>query len=919
MSPRGDAVLKTEKRKTFKATLLALALASLPLGSQAAGVGRLTVMSALGQPLQAEIELTATRDEYASISARLASSDAFRNAGIEFAQSLSGLKIVPATRANGQFILQVSSERPFNDPFVDMLIEVSWAAGRLVREYTFLLDPPEMFKKPAAPAPVALPAAKTEAPAKAPEMPAKAPEAPAPAAPVARETLPPLPGEAGTIAPRKAVEAKPEEKPAAEPKEATRVVRKGDTLAKIAGEVKPESINLDQMLVALFRANQEAFDGSNMNRLRAGKILNVPDKDVATAVDSGEAHKIVIAQAGEFNAYRRKLAGMAAAQPAKQEAPKQAAAGKVTPRVEEKAPAAPAAGKDKLEVSRAAGTTEKLGARVAATEEELVARDKALKEANSRIAELEKNLSNLRKLAEMKAAAGAKPAAQEPAKAEPPKAEPAKVEAPKVEAPKIEAPVAAPPPAPPKPATPPPAPPKPAAPPPPPPSFVEENSALVFGGAGVLVGLLGYLGYGAWRRRRAAAEAAAEVEDHRADSVFVSSAAPSVEASQPPATDFGPDSLAGSGADEGVDPVAEADVYIAYGRDAQAEDILLEALKTDPARCAIHLKLLEIYAARKDAQRFEEVARELHALTGGQGPDWEKAAALGLSFDPTNPLYGGQPQQPEQADIAAAAAGTVVMAAPIVEEAPPAEEIAGGSLDFDLDLTAAEPEPAPEPEAVEPAVPAEEEVLSLDFDLDLGEAPVAEPEPEPEPQPAVADGMSMDFDIGDLGEPEPEPVAAPEPEPVAAPEPEPVAEAPAEDAIAPLDFDFDLGDTPAAEIPMEPEVALPEPEMPPLDLSGISLDLEPPPAEAPVAAPLPDAEELVPLDMDMDLAMPEAAAPAPEPEIPDDPEVATKLELALAYEEMGDREGARELLNEVLNEGSPKQQGIARDKLAQLG
>ena len=82
-------------------------------------------------------------------------------------------------------------------------------------------------------------------------------------------------------------------------------------------------------------------------------------------------------------------------------------------------------------------------------------------------------------------------------------------------------------------------------------------------------------------------------------------------------------------------------MYMAYGRDAQAEEILLDALKTDPTRTAIHVKLLEIYAGRKNNKQFETLASDLYAQTGGVGGDWEKAAAMGLKLDPANPLYGG--------------------------------------------------------------------------------------------------------------------------------------------------------------------------------------------------------------------------------------------------------------------------------------
>src|SRR4029079_14341515 len=90
-----------------------------------------------------------------------------------------------------------------------------------------------------------------------------------------------------------------------------------------------------------------------------------------------------------------------------------------------------------------------------------------------------------------------------------------------------------------------------------------------------------------------------------------------------------------------VDPVAEAEVYIAYGRDAQAEEILKEAMARDRNRHEIPLKLLEIYHARKSATAFETVARELRSNVGEDSPLWHKAAAMGAQIDPSNPLYAG--------------------------------------------------------------------------------------------------------------------------------------------------------------------------------------------------------------------------------------------------------------------------------------
>ncbi|ENO85892.1 type 4 pilus biogenesis, partial [Thauera phenylacetica B4P] len=186
------------------------------------------------------------------------------------------------------------------------------------------------------------------------------------------------------------------------------------------------------------------------------------------------------------------------------------------------------------------------------------------------------------------------------------------------------------------------------------PSLVDtlmEDPALLYGGGGILALLLAYAGLKARQRRKEeeirAAEAAlgAASVGTGGQSVFAGTGGQSVDtgATSIMHTDFSHSGLSAIDADEGVDPVAEADVYMAYGRDAQAEEILQDALKADPARAAIYLKLLEIYAQRRNNRQFETVASELFARTGGQGRDWEKAAALGRRLDPENPLYATEP------------------------------------------------------------------------------------------------------------------------------------------------------------------------------------------------------------------------------------------------------------------------------------
>jgi pilus assembly protein FimV len=906
----------TDKRNRLKATVIAAAIAILPMATHAAGLGKITVLSALGQPLKAELEVTASRDEAPSLVAKVATVDAFRQAGIEYSPALATLRFSRDIKERGgRRYLELSTDRPLNEPFIDMLVELSWASGRLVREYTFLLDPPELAAK-IPPVPVAAPEIKSEPPAVVKPVETVAPVVPAESRPVVESrpssSMPPAEKSASKVAPAVG----------------SRTVVAGDTLGKIAAQAKPEGVSLDQMLVSLFRSNKDAFDGGNMNRLKAGKILSIPDGEAASKVSVTEARSEIVAQAADFNAYRKRLATAVAAEPAKDQPAKQAVTGKIAPKVEDKAPVA--TGKDKLEVSRTeAGKDAKgkpLQGRIATLEEDLVSRDRALKEAGSRIADLEKNLSDLKKLAQLKSQAGAdlqkqaqaakpvpvevkKPDVPAPAAkpVEVPKAvEPAKpVEAPKpVEPPKpaeVAKPAEAPKPADsakpaeaPKPALAPKPPPKKVVVPPPPepePDFIEENAPLVFGGGAVLALLFGWLGLSAYRKKRAAASDAnttiAEA-DLSAHSVFSTTTVAPPPSEQEP-SQFSASMVGMAAQHETVDPVVEADTFLAFGRDAQAEEILVEALRADPQRQALHLKLLDIYSARKNVSQFGSVAKELHIVTGGVGAGWEKAAAMGAALDPSNPLYGASPETQAEASPAQASmdATMIIQAAPVsvaqaVSVVPAATEAA--TLDFDLDIGTADAASSPVESAASAVEP--ESLAGLDFDLDLG-TPEAAPAPVVVPRVETnSEVAALDIDF-DMPETKSETLALDFP--MAAEKPAEVLEAPAVATAdsGGVDFDFNI-DTPEAAAPDAlPEMSLDLPGTPVLDLGSISLELD----------------------------TPAAASTEPVAEMADNPEVATKIELAMAYEEMGDRDGARELFQEALAEGSPAQRKVAQSKL----
>lgn len=744
-------------KKRAAVAAVASCLAVTPWFAEAAGLGKITVLSGLGQPLRAELEVSATREEATGMTARLAPQDAFRQAGIDYASALLDLRFSVEKRNNGQSVVKITSSKPVNEPFLDFLVELNWPAGRLVREYTFLLDPPDEFAGKPASRPVAVVDAKVV------EM---------------------VSGGGGEPESRRGVASKPAPiapKPASTPKpEAsgdTHLVRQGETLRKIALETKPEGVSLEQMLVGLYKNNSDAFIGNDINRLKSGAILSIPEKSSIEAVPQSEARKIYVAQANDWNAYRQKLAAATVQGPAKADGATQAVTGKIVPKVEDKSAPAEQA-KDQVKISRTEMAAQAMAA--ARAGEDAVAKDRALKDAQARLVQLEKNLGDLQKLVDAKSQKlaelqqQASPKKEEAKIATAPALPVSPVELPKVPELVKSEPVN---PVVPVEAVKPPEPVKsevaqtiqPSPPPEPESNFIEENLLPLAGGGGILALLAGYFMY---KRRRnngpAETTAAPGPSSLGPNTVFRMTGGQSVDTGNtPPQTgDFSQTGPGTIDTDE-VDPVAEADVYMAYGRDAQAEEILIEALQKDPQRMAIHAKLLEIYANRKSLKQFETLASELYAQTGGNGPEWAKVAALGAGLDPENPLYSGHGNvapvfdadatmivSPNAANTAlAASAGGLGQAAPSVDDTfigLPVES--AGLIDDSLALSVSDSDlglgVTEEPVAVD-------DVMSLDFDLGTTKVDptrVSAPDPVPEPEfintIGTANANSLDFDLG---------------------------------------------------------------------------------------------------------------------------------------------------------------------------
>ena len=289
----------------------------------------------------------------------------FDAAGVPYNAVLADVRTSLQRRADGRYVVRLTSNRLLSEPFIDLLVEANWNSGRVVRDYTVLLDPPRSRTATAA-APIA---------PTAPQISAAPEPRSAPAVTQAPARRAPVPAVAAAPAAPAASERNVRTGSGSGSGEQQVTVQPGDTASKIAGAYKPADVSLDQMLVALLRANPSAFIAGNVNRIKAGAVLDVPNASQAGAVPSDEAKRTVTAQSRDFGDYRRRLAENA---PASQvaDADRQAK-GKLQANVEDRNAANAAA--DKLRVTQGGAGRQ--------TEEQL-ARSRQAQESSTRVAGL---------------------------------------------------------------------------------------------------------------------------------------------------------------------------------------------------------------------------------------------------------------------------------------------------------------------------------------------------------------------------------------------------------------------------------------------------------------------------------------------------------------------------------------------------
>jgi pilus assembly protein FimV len=885
-----------------KLRVLISAILLTPAVALGLGLGEIRLNSSLNEPLSAEIDLVAaTPEELATLNAQLASTEVFSRYGLDRPAWLSSLEFSVGRGQDGRSVLLVRSRDAIGEPFVSFLIDVNWPRGRLLREYTVLLDPPAMLAPGDSPAAAPVAAATTT-----PQQPADATPAPAPAAapaaapaPAAQETAPAAPV---TTA------------------ESSYQVARGDTLYGIASGIsgggRPE---IQRTMIALFRANPEAFNG-NINLLHAGAILRVPPSDEIAGVSTAEAASEVSQQNTAWRA---------------------AGGGQESGRLKLVTP--PPA---EAESAAAAEPSRQVESQIDSLEKGISEQQRLLELQNQELAALQRKLAEARAEESKAAQPAPAPALPEPAA---PIDESAVAPEDDVAEPATPPPVEA---------TPEPAEAKPAPEADTGPSFLDrltDSWMMLLGAAALLI--LGLLGFNYYRRRReedvdgalkgfdlpatapiptetmrlraiATGERTAEMprpavfddrdDDDDGDIVVEERPVARPKTEAPRAVPGHEETISTEAAldlDQ-ADPLAEADFHMAYGLYDQAVDLVRMALTKEPQRHDLKLKLAEIHFVAGDTNQFLTVARELKKQLG-PGADWDRIVIMGRQLAPDEPIFAGAVQD---AGVDLSLEGGDNLVDLDLLSAPDGDE----GLDIDLGKVAAassDSEPTGENSAIEfdlgestgtfsttqkiTRAGAGSTVEMPTLELPSSDTPTVETPAlkasqaaRDRMQPPTSDStaeMAID-DLGlDLGNLDNLPDIDDATEIATGVHDDFTQIAERSDATAVLQRNG--GDDGTALMPRDGgETAI----LPSIDFGEIDLDLD--------LGEATDASDDSPTVRDT--AITTGQVPQLEPVTMS--EVGTKLDLARAYMDMGDPDGARNILQEVLSEGSASQKQEAR-------
>lgn len=817
----------------------------------AVGLGELDLRSALNQRFDAEIELTNIGAlESDEIIANLASPADFERVGVERSYQLTDLRFRTRISENGDYVVEVSSNKPVIEPFLNFIVEVIWPTGRILREYTVLLDPPvfgtggiERIE----------PAAISDA---APSAGSRAGRASIPAAPAVSS------GRSGGVVTQD---------------NEFGMTGKGDTLWTIAMKVRPgEDVSMQQTMLALQRANPEAFINNNINLLKAGYVLRIPDRSEIRAASRSDALAEVKLQNEEYAEYQ---AGEVTQLDARRSASRDSRPDAVE---EEEGELRLVSSSQTSGRSGSSAMSDEMENSLAVAKEDLDRARRANTELNVKLDDLSSQLETLNELVQVKdnqlAALRAEIQRMQAQPATPSAGSVSSATSPKQDSM----------------------------------SSLLANP-MVLGGAAVLLVVLIAGGLIISRKRKQAADLE---EDDFELSLNETDQDTAEEPSAALAEAAGEDEYDEDVTQQTSDVIGEAEIYIAYGRFPQAISFLQQAIENEPERADIQLKLLEVYAQTEDATAFNLQFEQLRGLGDA---DATAAAAELQSQIPGAAESAGSIDTDDSADDSLDASeddeddlsfdlddldaetedDDIALSAASEDELSLDEAMELGEADLDLDLDAAMEEAVQE---------TEDDELDLDLDLDLDEEidlEFAEDDASEDDDDAISLDLGEDDDLElDLSEDDEEITLD------------------LGDADDDEEITLDLGDADDDALDLGDELDLGDDDLE-LELGGdddeITLDLD----DDEITLDLDDGDEL---DLDDDLDLGDDELDLGELDLDDDDlgelnlddDAGSKLDLARAYIEMGDNDGARSLLQEVASEGSEEEASAANELLASL-
>jgi pilus assembly protein FimV len=895
-------VVTIVKERSVRNLTKTLAVVSIlaPASAHPLGIGDIKLLSALNQNLNAEIALILSGEKPSDITVHLAPPDKFNEAGVPWSYFLSKIKFETIVKPNGSVIIKLTSNEALKEPFLDLLLEVSWPKGNLYREFTVLVDPPSVYKEATIPV------------LTSPER----------YQPDEQYALPQRRTSSGK--PRTHFATKGEYGP----------TRRNDTLWKVAEQTRPgNDISVEQMMIALYEVNPRAFYQQNVNALSSGRTLKVPEREAILKLSRKQA-------LAEFNrqttAWKNHLVPTSAdTAPVKEEAldnqlslnaPAEAV-------VHESAVVAPgseqvAAGNEKSSSGVSSQANDAIQGKIDALEKQLAAMQQIISLKDQQLAELQNQTQD--EPAKLQPAVQAEPSPQPapvkqevPVKPETPVQEPIITKTDNVlpvkpdESASTDQEQSV------KPATPsvvksvppakspvtPPAQPK-----------TESSSDVTYPIAvGISAAILSAFGLLWWRKRKVeeemntesmfasaamikAAGSGADLASDITTNHSNSSAAESGFLSEFSTTDFGSFDIDQSE----IDPLSEADVYLAYGRYHQAEELIQHAIKDFPARDDCKLKLLEIFHATENKVAFESYAKEL--AESGKDNDlqfWAKVSEMASDICPGSSLFATQKinfgadltLSPEKSAVILDKKDIVrddeeekddlsfAVTSPSINPVISQETAIAKDSELDFDLSSF----TDKDDKNNSVANDQKNNTSIDFDLStfiIDESPVKEIESSIN----LAKDRTVDFEFDSMADTE-DSFADPEP-------------------IESIDFDISPTDTLVKndKKEMSSDAEIEEYEFSFEDPKDLNEEDE---------HDVDDSFEFN-FDLPMDKSNDEQEGLGVS-DLTDMDELETKLDLARAYIDMGDEDSAKDIVKEVLKRGTAEQQKVAQLLMIDLG